>query len=217
MDQMSDVMYKSVSEGELPISKRKVLKEALRLNIDQACRILGMIQHFRLMEEPFQLANKNPKTSLQDSLYQVFRAMQYEFPKQKMMVIKRLSSKINYIPVERNYFEAILFQLIQHAHRSIDPIEGMIEIEADEKWYLSDKHETYSSFALSIGYVAKDNNPCSQENIFEPWKENGEVIEKDINMGLFAVKQWVKHLGGVIQFRPVKDGMHRFEVEFKLY
>lgn len=217
MYQMSDVIFKSISEKELPSAKRKALKEALRLNIDQACRILGMIQHFRLMEEPFQLAAKNSKTSLQDSLYQVFRAMQYEFPKQKMMVIKKISSKVNYLPVERNYFEAILFQLIQHAHRSIDPIEGMIEIEADEKWYLSEKHETYSCFAFSINYLPGEMSAVSQETVFEPWKENKQVFEQDLNMGLFAVKQWVKHLGGAIQFRSCADGMHRFEVEFKLF
>lgn len=208
--------YLEEIENSPSVHAREVFEKAqiaLARTLDQSRHVMNMIQHFRSLDTIRRdEAYPQGRGSVYDSVYQVLRAMQYEFPMEKITILKILPSDLTQPALPEGHLEAILFQLLYNARESVGDVSGIITIEAAEKNTLSSENSYPSRFMLRVS----DTGPGIPEeylaNIHDPFftLENPCRIN---GLGLSVVQRLVKHSRGLMRIETSLMGTS-YIVEF---
>lgn len=195
--------------GEVFEKARAVLGRTL----DQSRHVMNMIQHFRSLDTiRREETHRQGRGSVYDSVYQVLRAMQYEFPMEKITILKILPSDIEEPRLPEGHLEAILFQLLYNAREAVGDVSGIITVEAQEKMTLSSENTHPSRFVLRVS----DTGPGIPEeflaNIHDPFftVENPCRVN---GMGLSMVQRLVSSSKGLMRIETSLMGTS-YIVEF---
>jgi two-component system, sporulation sensor kinase A len=185
-------------------------QEAIGSTIERSNRIIQLIHHFRAQSCPAEIKVENAATLIRDCTFQVLRAMQYEFPMERITILKILPHDLEPVPMAREHLETLLFQLIYHAREALKNCAGIITIEACEKTYLSSENRSKSRFTLRISDSGFGIPESQLEHIFDPM---AALLNAKAAMGLCLVKKIVDHYRGTIQVETSARGTS-FYLEF---
>ena len=211
-------IYQHFSKSKKSSSEqvKKMAGTALTETLDTAKKIMEMIHHFRVLGEDDSQTKAAPgKASIYDSVYQVLRAMQYEFPLVNITVLKILPNDLPDVATPKEHLEALLFQLVNRARASlIGKEKGIITIEAAEHVSLSPENKSAHRFILRVS----DTGPSvAQQNIpqlldpFAALEKQGESV----GFGLYLVNRIVELNNGMIRVESSDRGT-TFRVEFPI-
>ncbi len=184
---------------------------ALSQTMQQARRVIEMIHHFRSLDSPVR-SGEDRETSIRDSVFQVLRAMQYEFPLHHITVLKILPHDLPPVSLAPEHLEAVLFQLVYNARQAIGAGEGIITVEAAEKIYLSKENKTSSRLALRVSDTGEKIPEDSLPHLFDPFFTNEEG-EPASGLGLYLVKKIMDYYSGTIRVETSPNGTS-FYLEF---
>jgi len=128
-------------------------RETMRLMtvFEEAGRFMETLHHFRGLEEAGVPKPEIPL--MNDSVYQVLHAMQYEFPFSKITILKILPHDLPSVKIERDHLDILLFNLIDYARQALGQKGGIITIEGAEKIYLSPENTSRHRFILRISHA----------------------------------------------------------------
>ena len=203
-----------IQHGETMDQKELLVRasRALSDTVEQANRVIEMINHFRSVTSVVSAPAKKPSTSIHDSVYQVVHAMLYEFPFNRITVVKILPHDLAPVAIEREHFEAILFQLLYQARQNLGDMAGIITVEAMEKDYLTadNKHRRRSMIRVS------DTGPAIPEenlpHVFDPFFTSSGARGTN-GLGLYIVKKLADLNRGSVRVESSERG-NSFYLEF---
>lgn len=188
-------------------------RTVLGRTLDQSRHVMNMIQHFRSLDTiKLEESFRKGRGEVYDSVYQVLRAMQYEFPMEKITILKILPSDIEEPLLPEGHLEAILFQLLYNAREAVGDVSGIITVEAAEITALSPENAHPSRFVLRVS----DTGPGIPEeflaNIHDPFftVENPCRVN---GMGLSIVQRLVSNSKGLMRIETSLMGTS-YIVEF---
>jgi signal transduction histidine kinase len=177
----------------------KILEEtnaALAETFEISHRLMDMVKHFRSLEDKTPEICVPSTYSVADSVYQVLRAMQYEFPMEKISLLKIIPQDLLPSPVPRELLEVLIFHLIYNARKSLGELPGIITIEASEKKVLSAEDRGYLMVRVADTGPALTDEHMLQ--LFDPFFTAIHV--RRINgIGLCIVKKIVEHHHGFMR------------------
>ncbi len=173
----------------------KRANSALAETMEQASRIINLIQHFRAPSKGEGEKHIPARTSIYDSVYQVMRAMQYEFPLNNVTILKILPQNLSPIPIVREHLEMIFFELFFHARQALDGRPGIISIEASEKVHDAPRDKNRRTFHLRFSFSGPETAARKPVRFFDPF--SGE--DCSTGMGLFVIKKVVEYNHGKVR------------------
>ncbi len=185
-------------------------QDAITAALDQSNRIIQLIHHFRAQSCPAEIKMDNAATMMRDCAFQVLRAMQYEFPMERITILKILPHDLQPVPMAREHLETLLFQLIFNAREALKNCAGIITIEALEKTYLSSENKSKERFALRISDSGFGIPESQLEHLFNPL---AALLNEKTAVGLCLAKKIVDHYRGTIQIETSPRGTS-FYLEF---
>lgn len=174
-------------------------RSLLTRTLDQFRHVMNMIQHFRSLDTIRRDdAYSQGRGSVYDSVYQVLRAMQYEFPMEKITMLKILPSGLVEPALPQGYLEAILFQLLYNAREAVGDVSGIITVEAAEKSTLSSENSYPSCFVLRVSDTGPGIPKEFLANIYDPFftVENPCRVN---GVGLSVVQRLVSQSRGLMR------------------
>jgi signal transduction histidine kinase len=172
-------------------------------------RLAEMIQHFRSLEEPRPGICSLPVHTVHDSVHQVLRAMQYEFPMEKATILKILPHDLMPSPIPRSLLEAVIFQLVFNAREALGEVPGIITIEAAEKIVLSPENRCAGRFLLRVADTGPGIPQDYLENLFDPFFAASHTCRLNA-AGLCMVKKIVEHYQGLMRVETSLMGTSYF-------
>lgn len=189
---------RSNNPGEaLRIAER--VNSILALTLEQTRKLQDMIRHFRSLEprrEPsiFESAGG----SAHDSVYQVLRAMQYEFPMEKVTILKILPHDLLPLPIPREDLEWMLFHLLYNAREAVGGSAGIITLEAAERETISSETSCASRFLVRVSDTGPGIPQEYLEHLFDPFFMT-EHVSRIHGIGLCMVKKMTEFYRGMIR------------------
>lgn len=171
-------------------------------------RLTDMIKHFRALENP-NLEISGVRHTVQDSVYQVLRAMQYEYPLGKATILKILPHDLGPSPIPREMLEAVIFQLIYNAREALGEVPGIITLEAAERILLSREDRGTGRFVLRVSDTGPGIPEDYLQNLFDPFFATAHTPRLN-GVGLCMVKKIVEHYEGLVRVETSLMGTSYF-------
>jgi len=144
-----------------------------------------MVQHLKAISphpaSPL-MANK-AKTSVQDTVFQVLRAMPYEFPMSRITTLKIIPHDLDPVAMERDHLEMVLFQLLYRSLEAIGKKAGEITIEFFEKKSPGRRNEPGRVLVLRVS----DNGAPPDEGQLPGLLDSEFVMKHDRRGGLLSL------------------------------
>ncbi len=216
LETIAESCMNEMTAPDLSLERGEVVEKANSLiskTLEQSRHVMNMIQHFRSLDtikrDNFYYQGKG---SVYDSVYQVLRAMQYEFPMEKITLLKILPRDLAHPSIPKGYLEAILFQLLYNAREAVGDVAGIITIEAAEKSMLSPENRHPVRFMLRVSDTGPGIPKDYLSNIYDPFFTTQNPCRLN-GMGLCLVKRLVDQSGGMMRVETSLMGTSYF-VEF---
>jgi nitrogen-specific signal transduction histidine kinase len=140
--------------------------ETIATAMEKSHRVIRMIDHLRAAEG----GAPSPvfRTPIQDAVFQVLRAMQYEFPMGPIMIVKILSHTLPPVRMKPEHLEAILFHLLYRARESFGGKAGIVTVEAREENVPDATSRGSSGLLLRVSDTAARVDARILAGIFDP-------------------------------------------------
>lgn len=172
------VLYSRTQQAAL--SGHRDFLEARRLIavMEESGKFVEMIRHFQGQEETPVSEPQGP--AVREAVYQVLRAMQYEYCFSKITLLKILPHDLPAVKIEKEHLEILLFHLINYARQSLGERGGIITIEGLEKIYLSPENSSSHRFILRISHaclVGREELTGRFVDYMEPLQPLGDLPE----------------------------------------
>jgi nitrogen-specific signal transduction histidine kinase len=140
--------------------------ETISMTMEKSHRVIRMIEHLRAAEGGE--ASPGFQTSIHDAVFQVLRAMQYEFPMGPIMIVKILSHTLPPVKMKPEHLEAVLFQLLYRARESFGGKAGIVTIEARGEYVPEVNSPGVSGLLLRVSDTAPRVEAGLLAGIFDP-------------------------------------------------
>lgn len=194
--------YLEVVRAENPADAMRIIDRVnsiLAHSLEQGRKLQDMIRHFRSLEPPREPAIfQSVSGSAHDSAYQVLRAMQYEFPMERVTILKILPHDLLPLPIPREDLEWMLFHLLYNARESVGGGAGIITVEAAEREIISSENAYASRFLIRVSDTGPGIPAEYLEHLFDPFFM-AEHITRLHGIGLCMVKKMTEHYKGMVR------------------
>lgn len=201
IENLAETYFRELKSAR-PEEARVILEKAnalLAKTLDQSRHVMNMIQHFRAIDTASRDAVLEAnRGSVYDSVYQVLRAMQYEFPMEKITILKILPRDLPTPQVPSSHLEAILFQLLYNAREAVGDVAGIVTIEASERLVLTPESKGSSRIVLRVS----DTGPGIPDEYLSHLYDPLFAVQNPCRVhgiGLSMVKRLVDHSAGTMR------------------
>ncbi len=199
----SRARFKKVTFDDLVEQAQQTVSKSM----DEVSRVMAMIQHFREVAASSHNAETSPaSTSIHDSVYQVIRAMQYEFPLRSITVFKILPHDLAPFPMRPEHLEAVLFELVYRAREALLGKPGVITIEVQQQTRKSRENRESGRFVIRVSDNGKPIHPDDLPTIFEPEVDELRIENSQSGMKLALVKKIVDFYQGSVRIETSRRG-----------
>lgn len=186
-------------------------QEELHKTLDRVTRVLELMQHFRDAGITFKENEIQPGATVHNCVHQVLHAMEYEFPFRGVTVLKILPHDLPPLRINREQFEAILFQLVYSARQALSDKVGVITIEAQEKVRISPENSDLYRLVVRVSDSAMGGMTMEElAELFEPFSVSSTQQNQRGGFGLYLAKKLAEMNQGTIRVETSERGSHFF-------
>ncbi|MDP3921102.1 MAG: HAMP domain-containing sensor histidine kinase [Candidatus Omnitrophota bacterium] len=176
-------------QGDSEKEKLEQAEAALSKTLEQVSKVIEMIHYFKsIIAVDIRGSGRTDEASLHESVNQILRAMNYEFPFKNVTILKILPHDLPVMQVTRAHLDMILFQLIYRARQSIKSGSGIITIEAQEKTILSPENSDASRIEIRVSDTGPPIEQKEMPYLFDPFVR---TRDSSAGLGLYLVKRLV--------------------------
>jgi len=183
----------------------KIANHSLEQTMEHASRIAEMIEHFRGRTERASESGGRIGVSLQQTVSHILHAMHYEFPFDRITILKVLPPEDELLPIASVHLETILFELIDHARRRLAEFPGVITIEGYEKSFIPSGRSDQGVFIVKVSDTGPMIDSEELKHLFDPFYY-GSFAAKHQTVGLCLAKKLVELNDGMMSAESSQIG-----------